>query len=166
MPQSDNIVFNVLSIMRGTTVDGPGFRTSIYLAGCNHRCPGCHNPSSWNKTGGTPTTLSKILDIVEEEDFNVTLSGGDPLCNPKSTKFLIDALKRNGRNVWVYTGYTWEEIIVTPLLTDTIRNADVVVEGPFIMAQKDPDLLFRGSANQRIIDIQESLASSKIILWQ
>lgn len=62
--------------------------------------------------------------------------------------------------------YTWEEIIATPLLTDTIRNADVVVEGPFIMAQKDPDLLFRGSANQRIIDIQESLASSKIILWQ
>ena len=166
MPQSDNIVFNVLSIMRGTTVDGPGFRTSIYLAGCNHRCPGCHNPSSWNKTGGTPTTLSKILDIVEEEDFNVTLSGGDPLCNPKSTKFLIDALKGNGRNVRVYTGYTWEEIIATPHLTDTIRNADVVVEGPFIMAQKDPDLLFRGSANQRIIDIQESLASSKIILWQ
>ncbi len=142
MPQSDNIVFNVLSIMRGTTVDGPGFRTSIYLAGCNHRCPGCHNPSSWNKTGGTPTTLSKILDIVEEEDFNVTLSGGDPLCNPKSTKFLIDALKRNGRNVWVYTGYTWEEIIATPLLTDTIRNADVVVEGPFIMAQKIPTSYF------------------------
>ncbi len=165
MPQSDNIVFNVLSIMRGTTVDGPGFRTSIYLAGCNHRCPGCHNPSSWDSTGGTPTSLSEILDIVEEEDFNVTLSGGDPLCNPKSTKILIDALKGNGRNVWVYTGYTWEEIITTPLLADTIRNADVVVEGPFIMAQKDPDLLFRGSANQRIIDIQKSLNTGTIVKY-
>ena len=160
------VYYNILSIIRGTTVDGPGFRTSIYLAGCCHQCPGCHNPQSWNPHAGKIMTLEEIMKIVEEEDFDVTLSGGDPLYNPDSTKVLIKALKDNGRNVWVYTGYTWEEIIATPLLTDTIRNADVVVEGPFIMAQKDPDLLFRGSANQRIIDIQESLASSKIILWQ
>lgn len=143
--------------MRGTTVDGPGFRTSIYLAGCNHCCPGCHNPSSWEFNSGTPMSLEEIMEVVKEEDFDVTLSGGDPLCSPESTKELIEALKADNRNVWVFTGYTWEQITASPLLTDTIRNADVVVEGPFILSQKDPDLLFRGSSNQRLINISSSL---------
>ena len=140
--------------MRGTTVDGPGFRTSIYLAGCNHACPGCHNPQSWDPTGGDDMTLDEIMEIVREEDFDVTLSGGDPLFNPESTAELIHALKADGRNVWVYTGYTWEEIQENPVLMDAVKEADTVVEGPFIMALKDPDLLFRGSSNQRIINIQ------------
>ncbi len=101
------VYYNILSIIRGTTVDGPGFRTSIYLAGCCHQCPGCHNPQSWNPHAGKIMTLEEIMKIVEEEDFDVTLSGGDPLYNPDSTKVLIKALKDNGRNEWVYTGYTW-----------------------------------------------------------
>lgn len=157
-----DITFQVMDIMRGTTVDGPGFRTSIYLAGCNHHCPGCHNPQSWDKDAGNTMTLDEILKIVEEEDFNVTLSGGDPLFNPESAKALVDTLVRNGRKVWVYTGYTWEEIIKSEILKAAIENADVVVDGPFIKTMHDPDLIFRGSSNQRLIKVKETLLTTQI----
>ncbi len=146
--------FNVLSIVRGTTVDGPGFRTAIYLAGCTHRCPGCHNPQSWAFDGGKQMTLREILDIVEEEDFDVTLSGGDPLCSPESTLILVKALNKTGRNIWLYTGYTIEEIERDPKLLEIASSVDTIVDGPFIESLKDPDLRFRGSSNQRIIKMR------------
>lgn len=158
--------FNVLSIIRGTTVDGPGFRTSIYLAGCTHKCEGCHNPQSWPFSAGSEMTLEEIMEIVREEDFNVTLSGGDPLCNPESTKTLIEALKTDGRNVWLFTGFTWEEILADATLLNCASLADVVVDGPFIMQLKDPDLLFRGSANQRLIIVRDSLQTNSICLYR
>ena len=161
-----NVKFRIIDIIRGTTVDGPGFRTSIYLAGCNHHCQGCHNPQTWDFNNGTETELSEILDIVEEEDFNVTLTGGDPLYNPETTRILIHELKRNRRNVWVYTGYTWEEIIASPLLLSAIQEADVVVDGKFQEEMKNTDLPFRGSENQRLIDIQKSLSSNHVVLFQ
>lgn len=161
----DNSIYNVLRIIRGTTVDGPGLRTSIYLAGCSHHCTGCQNPQSWDENNGVHMSLDEILRIVEEEDFNVTLSGGDPLNNPLLAKKLIKALKNNRRNVWVYTGYTWENIIANPVLFDAIRNADILVDGPFIEALKDLDLPFRGSSNQRLIDIQASIASNSVVLY-
>ena len=158
--------YNILSIIRGTTVDGPGFRTSIYLAGCGHHCPGCHNPSSWDHRGGSAMSLDEVMDIVREEDFDVTLSGGDPLFNPESTGTLIGALKADNRNVWVFTGYTWEQITTSEALLDSIKNADVIVDGPFIEKLRDPDLLFRGSSNQRLIDIRKSLESGEITLYK
>lgn len=161
-----NVKFRIIDIIRGTTVDGPGFRTSIYLAGCNHHCQGCHNPQTWDFNNGTETELSEILDIVEEEDFNVTLTGGDPLYNPETTRILIHEIKRNRRNVWVYTGYTWEEITASPLLLSAIQEADVVVDGKFQEEMKNTDLPFRGSENQRIIDIQKSLSSNLVVLFQ
>ncbi len=157
--------FNVLAIMRGTTVDGPGFRTSIYLAGCNHACPGCHNPTSWDDSGGEKMSLQEIMAVVDEENFNVTLSGGDPLFNPKKAKILIDAFSEAGRTVWVYTGYTWEEILANKELIDVIKNAEVVVEGRFLEKLKDPDLLFRGSSNQRLISVKKSLETNSIVLY-
>lgn len=165
MTGNDSLKFQVLDIIRGTTVDGPGFRTSIYLAGCRHHCPGCHNPQSWDENGGSPMTLDEIMDIVREEDFNVTLSGGDPLFNPESTAALISALKTDGRNVWVYTGYTWEQIIANERLKSAISKADVIVEGPFVEALKDRDLLFRGSSNQRLLSVAASLSSSVPVLY-
>ncbi len=151
--------------MRGTTVDGPGFRTSIYLAGCNHYCPGCHNPQSWDRESGQKMALDEIMAIVKEEDFNVTLSGGDPLFNPESTRHLIKALKDNDRNVWVYTGFTWEQILASPMLKSAIMLADVIVDGPFVESLKNLDLLFRGSSNQRLIDVQQSIASATLHQW-
>ena len=157
-------VYRILDIIRGTTVDGPGFRTSIYFAGCRHKCKGCHNPQSWDSNKGTEMTLSQIMEIVNEEDFNVTLSGGDPLYDPFSVRHLIEVLKENNRNVWVYTGFTWEEIIGDKILKDAIKMADVLIDGKFIESLHNPDLPFRGSSNQRLIDVRKSIETGQILV--
>lgn len=146
-------VFNILDIRRGTTVDGPGLRTSIYIAGCPHGCKGCHNPDSWNPDAGTPTTLSELMEIIEEEDFDVTLTGGDPLSHPATLPHLIRAIKGLGKNIWLYTGYTISRIRLSPTLRKAIEGVDTVVEGPFVLSLRDTDLRFRGSSNQRIIHL-------------
>lgn len=110
-------------------------------------------------------SLEEILAITDEEEFDVTLSGGDPLFNPEATAKLVKALKKNRRNIWIYTGYTWEEIISSPTLLKAIEEADVVVEGRFDLSLKDTDLRFKGSSNQRIIKIKDSIENDKIILY-
>lgn len=145
------MMYNVLDIRFGTTVDGPGLRTSIYLAGCNHHCPGCHNPDSWNPEGGTPMSLEDLLNIIREEDFNVTLTGGDPLYNPISTGVIVKEIVKLGKSVWIYTGYTIEQIRASDILSEAVKGAEAIVEGPFIETLIDKDLLFRGSSNQRIV---------------
>ena len=106
----DNLYYHVLDIIRGTTVDGPGFRTAIYLSGCGHKCRGCHNPQSWDSKAGSRVSLEQILETVEEEDFDVTLTGGDPLYNPLTTMILAKHIKEMGYKIWLYTGYVYEEI--------------------------------------------------------
>lgn len=147
----------VMRIERGTTVDGPGFRTSIYLAGCTHHCPGCHNPSTWDFNAGQLMSIEELLRIIDEEDFDVTLSGGDPFCSASDVLPLARAVREQGRGLWIYTGYTWEEIMADATMLELAQQADVVVDGPFILAEHDPDLLFRGSANQRLIDVRKSI---------
>lgn len=110
-------------------------------------------------------TLEEIMDVVREEDFDVTLSGGDPLYNPETTAILVDALKKDGRNVWIFTGYTWESIIADDRLHRAVEKVDVVVDGPFVEALKDKDLLFRGSGNQRLVQVEESLREGKAVLY-
>lgn len=148
-----NISYRVLDIIRGTTVDGPGFRTAIYLAGCRHQCPGCHNPQSWDFNAGSEMTLEEIMDIVKEEDFDVTLTGGDPLYSPESTAELAKAISDTGHSVWLYTGFTYEEILASPRLSLPLPYLEAIVDGPFVESLRDPDLLFRGSSNQRIIKL-------------
>lgn len=155
----------VLDIMRGTTVDGPGFRTSIYLAGCEHRCPGCHNPQSWDFSAGNEMTEAEILQIVAEEDFDVTLSGGDPMYHPAEVRQLAIKIHELGHSVWLYTGFTWEELIKNADLAHVLPEIDVIVDGPFIEKYRDSDLLFRGSANQRIIDVAKSLEAGIPVDW-
>lgn len=147
------ITFNVLDIRRGTTVDGPGLRTSIYLAGCRHYCPGCHNPDSWDPAAGTIMTIPEIMAVVEEEDFDVTLTGGDPLFHADKLPLLTKEIKKLGKNIWLYTGYTINRIRLSPRLRKAIADIDTIVEGPFILSLRDPDLPFRGSSNQRIISL-------------
>lgn len=147
----------ILDIIRGTTVDGPGFRTSIYLAGCRHACPGCHNPQSWSFDAGTEMTVDEIMDIVREEDFDVTLSGGDPLYHPDEVTELAKAITEAGYKVWLYTGYVFEEIIASPSLSKPLPYIDTIVDGPFISDLHDPDLLFCGSSNQRIIPLRQQI---------
>lgn len=145
--------YRVLDIIRGTTVDGPGFRTAIYFAGCHHACPGCHNPQSWDFNAGSEMTLEELMRIIEEEDFDVTLSGGDPLYHPEEITELAKAIKTSGHKVWLYTGFTIEEIRASEKLSLPLPYLDTIVDGPYVESLRDPDLPFRGSSNQRIIPI-------------
>ncbi|MDE7409092.1 MAG: anaerobic ribonucleoside-triphosphate reductase activating protein [Muribaculaceae bacterium] len=143
--------YRVLDIIKGTTVDGPGFRTAIYFAGCRHACPGCHNPQSWDFNGGTEMTLEQLMAVIEEEDFDVTLSGGDPLYHPEEIAILAKRIQESGHKVWLYTGFTIEQILASEHLSLPLSYLDAIVDGPYIESLRDPDLPFRGSSNQRII---------------
>lgn len=142
----------VLDIVPGTSVDGPGLRTSIYFAGCHHACPGCHNPQSWDMHGGTPMTVDSIVEIVRDNDFNVTFSGGDPMYQPLDTLAeLARRIHSLGYDIWCYTGFTIEQLRADPRYDIVLQHIDTLVDGPFVLEQRDTGLLFRGSANQRII---------------
>ena len=156
----------VLHVVEGTSVDGPGLRTSIYLAGCTHHCHGCHNPDSWDPQGGEERTLDELMQVIAYNEAPVTLSGGDPLQQPQNVGRLVHRIKQElGFNVWCYTGYTWQQIIASPTLREAVSEMDVVVDGPFVQAQRELGLRFRGSTNQRMIDVQRSLESGSVVLW-
>ena len=135
-------------------MDGPGFRTSIYFAGCRHHCPGCHNPQSWDFENGVEMSVDELMDIIREEDFDVTFSGGDPLYHPEFVRALSHRICEEGHNVWLYTGFTYEDILADNRLKDALEFIDTLVDGPFIEEFKDADLRFRGSSNQRIIHLK------------
>ena len=145
----------ILDILEETMADGPGLRTSIYCAGCAHHCPGCHNPQSWDFNAGREATVDELLAVIKEDKFcNVTFSGGDPLYQVEAFTELARRIKEEtGKNIWCYTGFTYEEILADSRLSMILPYIDTLVEGPFIQELRDPDLHFRGSSNQRIIHI-------------
>ena len=156
----------VLHVVEGTSVDGPGLRTSIYLAGCSHHCPGCHNPESWEMNGGEERTLDELMDIIAYNETPVTFSGGDPLAQAQPLALLINRIKQElGYNVWCYTGYTWQQVTQQPQLMAVVRQLDVLVDSPFLLAERDTKLRFRGSRNQRLIDVQATLSQGHIVEW-
>lgn len=146
----------VIDIVPGTTVDGPGLRTSIYFAGCTHRCPGCHNPESWAADAGREMSIDEILYEVEENGFDVTFSGGDPMFQASELSVLARRIKESGKTIWCYTGFTYEAVMADARMRDVLGAVEVLVDGPFVESLKDPDLLFRGSSNQRLIDVAAS----------
>lgn len=147
----------VLDIAYETMADGPGLRTSIYCAGCAHHCPGCHNPQSWDFLGGQEMDVRELLAIIKDDDFaDVTFSGGDPLYQVDAFTELARLIKEEtGKNIWCYTGFTYEEILSEPRLSAILPYIDTLVEGRFIQELRDPELLFRGSSNQRIIHLNQ-----------
>jgi len=155
----------VLDIVGGTSVDGPGLRTSIYFAGCRHHCPGCHNPQSWDAAGGVEMSIDEIMSVIDENDFNVTFSGGDPLMQAEGVGELARRLKAGGRTVWCYTGYTYEEVAGEPRFASVLENIDVLVDGRFVEELRDITLRFRGSSNQRLVDVAASTPDA-VVEWQ
>jgi len=155
----------VLDIKYGTSVDGVGLRTSIYCAGCENACPGCHNPQSWDERGGEPISVEELFDRVVEADMNVTFTGGDPMLHPEGFTALAQMIKtRTDKTIWCYTGYRFEELIKNPTRRALLELCDVLVDGRFVLAERDLSLRFSGSRNQRIIDVPQSLAADKVIL--
>lgn len=149
-------MLRVMDIVEGTSVDGPGLRTTVYLAGCNHRCPGCHNPETWPMTAGREMSVSEIMKVLEEAEFPVTLSGGDPLYQTSGAAALCREIKaRMGVDIWLYTGFTLEEIRNSKQLQEPLPWVDTIVDGPFKEELRDISLLFRGSLNQRILKVRD-----------
>ena len=157
---------SILEIVEDTTVDGPGFRTSVYSSGCPHRCPGCHNPQSWEIDNGHPVETEEILKIILADPFaDVTFTGGDPMFQPQGFAELAQAIRENStKNIWCYTGYRFEDLLQNPAQKALLEQIDVLVDGRFIDALKDDELRFRGSSNQRIIDVQSSLEKGETVV--
>ena len=159
---------SILEIVEDTTVDGPGFRTTVYSAGCPNRCPGCHNPQSWDIANGHEVDVEEILDVILADPFaDVTFSGGDPMFQPAGFTALAKAVKeRSGKNIWCYTGYLFEDLLKNIQQKELLEYIDVLVDGRFVETLKDESLRFRGSSNQRLIDVPESLKGGKVVLLE
>lgn len=157
---------SILDIVEDTTVDGPGFRTTVYCAGCPNRCPGCHNPQSWDIENGHEADVEDILEKILSDPFaDVTFSGGDPMFQPQGFRELAKAVKeKSTKNIWCYTGYLFEDLLKMPQQRELLEYVDVLVDGRFVEALKDETLRFRGSGNQRIIDVRASLESGSTVV--
>lgn len=158
------------NITKDDMLNGEGLRTVLWVAGCNHNCRECHNPITWDIRGGIPFDSQAKQELFEELEkpyiSGVTLSGGDPLHpeNREEIGTLMDEISERfpNKTIWLYTGYTWEQISSLPY----IKKADVVVDGEFVIALKDPKLHWKGSSNQRVIDVQRSLLLGEVVLYK
>ena len=156
-------MLNLAGIVGDSIVDGPGIRTTIFCQGCPHHCPGCHNPETWAFGCGTDMDEETILDIVRSNPLcrGVTFSGGEPFAQAEGFAKLARLLKAAGKEVASYSGYTFEELLNgTDAQKDLLSVIDVLIDGPFLMAEKTLELPFRGSRNQRILDVPKSLAAN------
>lgn len=160
-------MINIAGIEAESVVDGEGWRFAIFTQGCKHHCKNCHNPQTWDMCGGTQMSIDELVDTIEEafkENIlmdGVTLTGGDPLYQPDATFSLCKKLKDLGINIWLYTGFTYEEITKDEKLMSIMKYIDVLVDGPFIESLKSLELEYRGSSNQRILDMKKTLESGK-----
>ncbi|EMA6343578.1 anaerobic ribonucleoside-triphosphate reductase activating protein [Bacillus cytotoxicus] len=148
----------VMNMIHDSVVDGEGLRTVVFFAGCPHRCFGCHNPQSWNTCNGTEMTAEEIIkEIAKNPLTDVTFSGGDPFLQAAEVKKVAKGVKDLRKNLWIYTGYTLEEIQNSQNndMIELLQYGDVLVDGRFELDKRDLTLPFRGSSNQRIIRLKE-----------
>lgn len=165
MTVSSTNSIRILDIKYGTSVDGIGLRTSLYTAGCKHHCLGCHNPQSWSEDGGQSVTVEELFREIVEADMNVTFTGGDPMLHPEGFIELARMIKqRTDKTIWCYTGYLFEDLLKHPLRRELVELCDVIVDGRYVEAERDLSLHFRGSRNQRIIDVAKSLSGEICLL--
>ena len=155
-------------ITTDSVVDGKGLRTVIWCQGCPHHCQGCHNPDTQNFDSGFEQEIDElVLTILAVElQSGVTFSGGEPMMQPIACREIAYQLKSKGVNIWCYTGFTFEELIKKPDCLQFLQYIDVLIDGKFDLTLKSYDLLFRGSANQRVINVPESLLKNTVILYE
>lgn len=151
-------------------VDGPGIRYVIFTQGCPHHCPGCHNPQTHDFAGGKEADLEQILREIDQHRMlsGVTFSGGEPFCQAEALVPLAEALKARNLHLMVYTGYLFEQLqkMEDPAVQKLLSLADVLVDGPFILEQRNLTLQYRGSENQRVIDLVKTRQSGEIVLYK
>ena len=159
-------MLELAGVVSDSIVDGPGIRVTVFAQGCPHHCPGCHNPETWEFGCGTPMTQEAILNAVKSNPLcrGVTFSGGEPFAQAAEFAKLAKLLKENGYEVASYTGYTFEALLSgTPDKKALLQILDILIDGPFVLAQKSLEVPFRGSRNQRILDVPQSLAAGKAV---
>ncbi|HEX2953328.1 MAG TPA: anaerobic ribonucleoside-triphosphate reductase activating protein [Bacillota bacterium] len=157
-------------ITEESVVDGPGLRSVIFFQGCPHHCRGCHNPETWDFAGGSEAPVNTVWEAVSGHPLlqGITLSGGEPFAQPKAALYLASQAKKKGWDVMVFTGYTWEKLIgfKDPTIHDLLDQIDLLVDGRFMLEERDLSLRYRGSRNQRIIDLAATKSNSKVTCWE
>lgn len=175
LPELNIVNFNshIADYKAFSFVDGYGVRCSLYLSGCTHKCPSCFNEAAWDFTYGEAYSLAleeRILqDLAQSFVQGLTLLGGEPFLNLPTCLTLVKKVREkfaDKKDIWIYSGFTFEEILKDEKKFALLKEADILVDGKFVLALKDENLAFRGSSNQRIIDIKKSLQEKKIFLWQ
>lgn len=159
-------MLDLSGIVSDSIVDGPGIRVCIFCQGCPHHCEGCHNPETWPFGCGTPMEEERLLEIVRSNPLcrGVTFSGGEPFAQASGFAKLARMLKETGYEVASYTGFTFEALLHgTPEQKELLQTIDILIDGPFVQAEKSLELIFRGSRNQRILDVPKSLAAGEAV---
>ena len=170
MEQNKDCIRLAADLQSDSIVDGPGLRTVIWTQGCSHHCKGCQNEQTWDFNGGGLIPIKLVLDAIDELEGQdgITFSGGDPMFQPEACTKIAKYCKEKGYNIWAYTGFTFEEVLEMakkkPIYLEFLKNTDILVDGKFILEQRDLSLLFRGSKNQRLIKVKESLEEGKVVL--
>ncbi len=158
----------ISGIVDESIVDGKGLRYTIFTQGCPHHCEGCHNPHTHDFTGGTDKEITALYEEICKNPLlsGITFSGGEPFCQPAPLAKLAEMVHSKGLNIITYTGYTWELLLQMkdPDVQRLLQQTDILIDGKFDIAQKDLSLAFRGSRNQRIIDVKQSLEQGGVIL--
>ncbi len=162
----------IFGVVEESIVDGPGIRYSVFVQGCSHGCPGCHNPESHSPKGGELRSIESVLGGIRSNKLiaGVTLSGGEPFEQPHACAALAQQLKTDGYNIWTFTGYLYEDLMkmsqANPDIACLLNNIDVLVDGPFVEELKSLELDWRGSSNQRVIDLAKTRDIGAIVEWK
>lgn len=165
----DSPTIRIASLIDDSIVDGPGIRFTVFTQGCPHHCEGCHNPQTHDPNGGHLETIENIISKIKKNPLlcGVTISGGEPFYQKESLLTLVKEIKKLNFDIIVYTGYVCETLLAMndATINEILDNIDYLIDGPFILKQRDLTLYFKGSQNQRFIDIKKSKEENKVVLF-
>lgn len=158
----------IANYVQDSIVDGPGLRFTLFVQGCPHHCAGCHNPTTHAFDGGKEMSTTDIIRIMLANPLTdgLTLSGGEPFCQPEACAVIARAAKEHGLNVWAYSGWEFDHLFEdpNPAVRELLTLCDVLVDGPFLLSERSLGLRWRGSRNQRVLNVPASLAAGTAIL--
>jgi anaerobic ribonucleoside-triphosphate reductase activating protein len=166
------MLLKIAGYIKESVVDGPGIRFVVFFQGCPHLCPGCHNPETHDMAGGRDTDTEEVLQRMRESRLirGLTLSGGEPFLQAEAALILARAARASRLNVVAYSGYQFEELLERgksePAVAQLLEEIDMLVDGPYMETRRDISLAFRGSCNQRLVDVPASLRHGKVVLWE
>ncbi|MCL2409556.1 MAG: anaerobic ribonucleoside-triphosphate reductase activating protein [Oscillospiraceae bacterium] len=158
----------IANTIQDSIVDGPGLRFVVFTQGCEFCCEGCHNQETWDVDGGVDMPVGEIIAQMLGNPLTdgLTMSGGEPFLQAVDCAKIAKTARENGLNVWVYTGYTFEELMAEPGFRELLCLTDVLIDGPFRLAERSLNIKWRGSQNQRVIDVKKSLAAGGAVLLE